>query len=132
MRRHSFGGVRRWSGVSGTFRMQFDEDSPLQIEIPNAPAQGEIEAPFTSSGYSDPGRLSGPPEDCYPPEMEDERNPDGNATLYYTDAEGKAQHFDLTPEQTADLFEAYCEEIDEVELDASDDGDDYDYYRDNY
>lgn len=125
-----FGRVQRWSGVSGTFRLEYDEENPLQIEIPNAPAQGEIEAPFKSSGYSDPGKLSGAPEDCYPPESEDERNPDGVATLYYTDAEGKTQHFDLTPEQTSDLFEVYCEDIDSVELDSS--CDDYDDCRDDY
>jgi len=31
---------------------------------------GEFEVHYTLSGscYSDPGKLSGPPEDCYPPE----------------------------------------------------------------
>jgi hypothetical protein len=33
----------------------------------------ELEIEFVSSGYSDPGKISGPPDRCYPPESEDER-----------------------------------------------------------
>ena len=32
-----------------------------------------IEVEAKSTGYSDPGKLSGPAEDCYPPEDDDER-----------------------------------------------------------
>jgi hypothetical protein len=34
---------------------------------------GEITIGFLSSGYYDPGKINGLPENCYPPEGEDER-----------------------------------------------------------
>jgi hypothetical protein len=41
----------------------------------NAPGVvcGEFSIEFTSTGYYDPGKTSGLPENCYPPEGEDER-----------------------------------------------------------
>ena len=73
--------------------------------------------PFLSSGYSDPGRRSGPPENCYPPEGDDERIPDG---LAYLDlgADGRVE---LTAEQTDTLAELLREELYEAELEPQED-----------
>lgn len=55
------GRVTKWRGVRGT---AVDKGGMLEID-------------FTSSGYSDPGFISGPPEKCYPPEGEEERTVKG-------------------------------------------------------
>ncbi|HUS38944.1 MAG TPA: hypothetical protein VMX74_05815 [Pirellulales bacterium] len=68
--------------------------------------------PFLSSGYSDPGVLSGPPENCYPPEGDDERLPDGNAYLDFG-VDGKLE---LTAEQTEKLAGLLESELYEADL----------------
>ena len=73
--------------------------------------------PFLSSGYYDPGRLYGPPEDCYPPEDGDERLPDG---LAYIDL-GTTITVPLTAEQTELLAELLRDELYEVKLEPEDD-----------
>lgn len=52
---------KSWSGVRGT---AVSEGGALEID-------------FVSTGYSDPGFISGPPEKCYPPEGEEERTVSG-------------------------------------------------------
>ena len=84
----------------------------------------EVEIPFTSSGFSDSGKLYGPPEKCYPPEYNDERLLDENCivTFYYLiDKEmGWQKDFiNLSKEVSEELFELYYDEIMEKELDFS-------------
>lgn len=63
----------------------------------------------TATGYSDPGRLSGPPEDCYPPESECEpgtiETMESGATITEDDLAGDA--LDII---AAAFFEALAEE----------------------
>lgn len=56
---------------------------------------GEFEIYYTLSGacYSDPGKLSGPPEDCYPPEAGCDLDPLKIDALHF---EGEA--VEITPE----------------------------------
>jgi hypothetical protein len=75
-----------------------------------------IDIAFLASGYYSRGRVSGPPEDCYPDEGEEERVRDGGIKVTVGDAEvvleGKAAD---------ELFDHFSEEVDEVELDTRDD-----------
>ncbi len=56
---------------------------------------GEFEVHYTLSGscYSDPGKLSGPPEDCYPPEAGCDLDPLKIDALYF-----EGETVELTPE----------------------------------
>jgi len=88
-------GKRSWSGVTGT-----------------ASEGGILEVDFTSSGYEDPGRVYGPPEDCYPPEGEEEREV---VTARLFDEE--------LPEEFRKKIEADLQEIvDEADFDAAHEG----------
>ena len=52
---------------------------PMLYEaFPNADSKTslDLDIDFLSSGSYDTGKISGPPEDCYPPESEDERTPE--------------------------------------------------------
>ena len=78
-----------WSGIPGHVIIEVDYEPgrgwadldgrlfPYLVEclLPH-PAEedaGTITIDFTSSGYYDPGKTSGLPENCYPPEGDDER-----------------------------------------------------------
>ena len=81
---------------------------------------GEIEIEFRSSGYYDPGKTSGLPENCYPPEGEDERTVD---TVLVTIGRKTM----TLPKQLADEIAGFFqEEIDDEEIDHSG-GDEPDY-----
>lgn len=72
---------------------------------------GEIIVHFRSSGYYDPGRTGGPPEDCYPPEGDEER------TLDYAEIalDGTTQR--LSEEQAKIVWDECEEAVYEVEID---------------
>lgn len=93
----------------------------------------EIEVPFLSSGFSDPGKLYGPPEKCYPPEFYDERLLDGRCIvhLYTYDSNGwKTNERDISQDVSEELFEFYHDQIYDEELDFSKyDDSDYKYER---
>ena len=90
---------REWSGVPGE----------LLTEVP-------LVLPFLSSGYFDPGRTYGDPFDCYPPEGDDERLPDGCAYLDF----GLDSRVELTLEQTERLAELLDGELYEADLEQED------------
>lgn len=99
----------------------------------------EIEIPFLSSGFSDEGRFYGPPENCYPPEFNDERILDNCCvvTLYtYIDLYDKdacgwhKTEKKLSQDVSEELFEFYHDQIYDEELDFSQyDDSDYKYER---
>lgn len=78
----------------------------------------ELEIPFLSSGYYDPGVINALPENCYPPEGSDERELKDVITVYFVDEE-ESRKLSLTASQQ--LFNLLEEEILEVELEDWDD-----------
>jgi hypothetical protein len=74
---------------------------------------------FRSSGYYDPGVISGPPERCYPPEGDDER------TLDYAELEigrpAEPLYVRLTAADAVAVFEAFRRQIEAADLDEPDD-----------
>ena len=76
----------------------------------------ELVIEFESDGYYDAGRVSGPPEDCYPPEGDDERT----LSEAYLSISPKEQ-IELPVEVQQELFDYFYEEIKEVEIDTSGD-----------
>ena len=77
----------------------------------------EIEIEATSTGYADPGKTSGPPDDCYPPEEEDEREVQSVKITFY-DEDGEPVVTNELINFCTDLFEReFSEEIDDVEID---------------
>lgn len=74
----------------------------------------EMEICFTSSGYYDPGVLSGPPERCYPPEGDDERLLDEEVIVSFI---GEEKTKRLSQKASEELFETFIDEIQEQELD---------------
>lgn len=117
--------VHRWHGVHFTVSIEvvytegewFDYDGD---PVPGlAPAQegteGELVLECESTGYHDPGRLWGMPEDCYPPEHEDERTVTGAELVTLG---GKTS---ITDRETLELFGEHFEtriERQEVATDA--------------
>ena len=75
----------------------------------------ELNIEFTSEGYEDPGCTYGPPENCYPPEGEDER----------LLSEATINGIVLPPKLSQELFDLYEEKIMDVEIDTEPD-----YYED--
>ena len=80
MRRYG-NGKCRWAGIEGTTYVDVDAMGDkarmavalLRAADPEARACEQLEVNFESSGYYDPGKYSGPPENCYPEEGDDER-----------------------------------------------------------
>jgi len=80
MRRYG-NGKCRWAGIEGTTYVDVDAMGDkarmavalLRAADPEARACEQVEVHFESSGYYDPGKYSGPPENCYPEEGDDER-----------------------------------------------------------
>jgi hypothetical protein len=79
--RDCHGTKRRWAGVEGQVNVevnQLGERARVALALlrsadPDARVLEELEVNFESSGYYDPGRFYGPPENCYPEEWDDER-----------------------------------------------------------
>lgn len=122
--------IKRWKNVSGALwiecEMMIDGkvvDLTYNMELPEivckelcevaAPVNLiEIRIPFLSSGYYDEGKVWGPPENCYPPEGDDERIPDGNSCVKIDNT----KRHRLSGEASKALFDMYEEKIMEVEI----------------
>lgn len=88
------------------------EREPLgNLGYRNLAGADELVLDFVSSGYYDPGVLLGAPEDCYPPEHEDERIVTG-AYIHFAGGDTLT----LSPTTTDRLAQIYEEAIQGVEL----------------
>ena len=91
----------------------------------------EIDIHFRSSGYYDPGKLSGPPEKCYPADGDDERLLDyvivSPAMKRGYDG-ARAKKLEISKDT---LFEQFFQLVEEKELESDYEGDrgDYEYDR---
>lgn len=74
----------KWDGVPGQFAVELEGDEsklpPVVVTILKTLGWGSrlgdlyvVMVDFTSSGYYDPGQKFGPPERCYSPEGDEER-----------------------------------------------------------
>jgi hypothetical protein len=119
----------RWADVAGQFVTElyardgelYDaySDKNLDVQIEAALEHGEsyeLTIEFRSSGYYDPGVLSGPPEKCYPPEGDDDREMEGVALSAENNKE-----VELTHAEQEEMFEIYRGGIEDVELETQDD-----------
>ena len=131
-------GSHTWSNIGFTFSAElycydgkiYDSDNDQEVDLGcDIPLTEESDATFelviegTSSGYYDPGRTYGPPEKCYPPEGEDERTFDCIYVLQHNDIQGvksRIKH-DIPAQRKEDLFEQFCEQIQDIELDTQGD-----------
>ena len=92
----------------------------LETLVPKDCEGLELDFDVRSSGYYDPGKTWGLPENCYPPEGKDEREVKG----VYLLLDGK-KNIPLS-KASADLLEAlYQEEINDAELPSYEGGGDY-------
>lgn len=86
----------------------------------------ELVIEFRSRGYSDPGKLYGPPERCYPPESDDERTL-VNAYLVRSpiaeaaEAGEAIRRVKLPTGVQEEVFERFREEVEAAELPDYDD-----------
>ena len=71
-------------------------------------AEPELVIDFLSSGWYDPGKTTGPPERCYPPEGGDERLLDGAVTVTF---DRNRQKRYLSKSSSEALFDLYEDEI---------------------
>jgi hypothetical protein len=83
------------------YRKQIEDGDELVIE-------------FESSGYYDPGKTYGPPENCYPPEGDDERE----VTDVYIFSDGHRYAIDQSLWE--DIEELFRDQIEEAEIDTYD------------
>lgn len=113
----------RWHNVPFTIsldlaaeRGQLIDDSAVPIDCLTVPAgcpDGEcvtLELDCESTGYYDPGRTYGLPEDCYPPEGEDEREVVAARLIH------PAGVVELTGRTLADLFDRFQSRIEAEEI----------------
>ena len=121
--------IQKWNGVPGQFVAElhytqggeiYDAHSDKKVDVKTEAALEhdepyELVIEFRSSGYYDPGVLSGPPEKCYPPEGDDEREME-SVTLIHESGDIK-----LTPEEQEEFFEWFRSNVEEVEIDTQDD-----------
>lgn len=136
--------VRSWHRVAGVCALEFygdwkgngfryfwaKNDQPMPDEIgrvfqhaltrieekSDEPVEsGEILIHFRSSGYYDPGRTYGPPEDCYPPEGDEER------TLDRVEVSANDVKVSVTQGHAEIFFDACFEAVMEAELDCDQD-----------
>lgn len=109
-----------------------DDDKLIpQINLSMVPNIGkesyELEIHFESSGYSDSGRTYGRPEDCYPPEYEDERTFKNAYLTWHPDQDTKQAIPSMEQGKTVELdksigeslFDLFENEIGEVEFESS-------------
>ncbi len=72
---------------------------------------GQMLIEFASTGFEEPAQLYGPPEDCHPAEGSDER------TVVRVSIETIYETIRLTTEQENTIFDMYCTEVYEADLD---------------
>ena len=131
-----------WSNVSGELAIElygndgeavdtiFDahDDQPVPAITPDMVPKikedsYDLVIEFMSSGYYDEGKTYGPPENCYPPEGEDERVPSRAYLIHYVNdypADSPAKllrrEIELSSEKMNELFDHFQTRIEEVEL----------------
>lgn len=131
-----------WSNVSGELAIElygndgeavdtiFDahDDQPVPAITPDMVPKikedsYDLVIEFLSSGYYDEGKTYGPPENCYPPEGEDERVPSRAYLIHYVNdypADSPAKllrrEIELSSEKMNELFDHFQTRIEEVEL----------------
>lgn len=96
------------------------------VTVPTGCPDGEyvtIELDCESSGYYDPGRVYGMPEDCYPPEGEDEREV---VAASLTHPAGVVEIRDRST--LGELYSRFQSRIEAEEVSPDDDYCDYDDY----
>lgn len=74
----------------------------------------DMEVEFHSSGFYDSGRVYGPPEDCYPPEDEDER------TIVSIEIDGVSVKGELLEKLKDLIYNHRQDKLNEVEIDTYD------------
>lgn len=138
------GRIQRWSGVRGQAQVEeinmsdlikwlgdsalaFQQDILRQLRTITpeqlAGSYLDITLDFESSGYRDPGVLSGPIEQSYPPEGDDERVVTGG-TLDIVDQNGIGLGKVRVNRQFVRIFgNIFSEQVDTVEMDSSSFGD---------
>ena len=119
------GRMTRWSGVAGNYSTDswFERLTPKLLTDVVAiigDQYAELRVDFKSSGSSDTGTFSVPPERCYPPEFDDER------TLVDAWFDVDGARVDMPRELQQKLFDHFIDEIDKVELKHDDSGQDRD------
>jgi len=89
----------------------------------------DMEIQYSVNGYYDPGCTYGPPENCYPPESDEERTVE-----YSTLCLAKDISVDIPDTHFNKIYDAFEKEITSRDFTPDDDGDyDYDYDdRDDY
>jgi hypothetical protein len=93
----------------------------------------ELDIEFMSSGYYDPGKIYGPPEDCYPPEGDDERELYNLVVASFHNAGVNEKTQKLSKQASEELFNLYEQEVKDAELGDWDDGpDEPDYFEDKF
>lgn len=118
---------RSWTDVPGQLSIEpyrhrdgvvYDNHRDEPIELPDLwPfiddefASYEIVIEFLCSGYDDPGCTLGAPEDCYPPESEDERQLDTAYLLVTQPADTATRKVGLPERLQQQLFDYYEERI---------------------
>lgn len=131
-----------WSNVSGELAIElYSNDGEAVDTIFDAHDDREVSAitpdmvpkiqedsydlviEFLSSGYYDEGKTYGPPENCYPPEGDEERVPARAYLIHYTTQPLgvwlSAEEIELSSEKMDELFDHFKDKIDEVELEDS-------------
>ena len=91
-------------------------DRDKKIEIPclkqsSLEIDGQMLIEFSSTGFEEDAQLYGPPEDCHPADGSDER------TLVRVSIETIYETIRLTTEQENAIFDMYCTEVYEADLD---------------
>ena len=131
-----------WSNVSGELAIELygndgeavdtifdaDDDQPVPAIAPDMVPKikedsYDLVIEFLSSGFYDEGKTFGPPENCYPPEGDEERVPSRAYLIHYVRVSdnvppflSESQEIELSPEKMNELFDHFQTRIEEVEL----------------
>ena len=130
-----------WSNVSGELAIELygndgeavdtifdaDDDQPVPAITPDMVPKikedsYDLVIEFLSSGYYDEGKTYGPPENCYPPEGDEERVPSRAYLIHYVRVSDNvprkidSQEIELSSEKMNELFDHFQTRIEEVEL----------------
>lgn len=104
----------------------------LNNVAPEGSVSAEVEIKALSSGYYDPGKAYGRPDDCYPPEGDDEREVQTVKIIFY-DEDGETKLSSEFQNICQTLFgQEFDEEIYDVEISPEDDGGYADYLYEQY